>query len=79
MLGLKEKGHLGEGADADITVLDQSSRDVLMTIVDGKIVMYRGFVMGKGSTILTTAMGKNAVESAGLKTVIMEPFARESR
>lgn len=79
MLGLKEKGHLGEGADADITVLDQSSRDVLMTIVDGKIVMYRGFVMGKGSTILTTAMGKNAVETAGLKTVIMEPFARESR
>ena len=37
MLGLKDKGHLGIGADADITVLDMVRGKPVMAIVGGKV------------------------------------------
>lgn len=76
MLGLSGKGHLGEGADADITVIDELYHDVLMTIVAGKIVMYRGLVVGQGATVLTTEQGCQAVKNAGLSASVISLFGR---
>ncbi len=64
MLGLKDKGHLGVGADADITVLDMREGKAAMTIVGGKVVMAHGVVYGTGGTIITTPRGEAKVKAA---------------
>lgn len=64
MLGLKDKGHLGLGADADITVLDMAAGRAAMTIVGGKVVMAHGVVYGTGGTIITTPRGEATVKAA---------------
>jgi len=76
MLGLSGKGHLGGGADADITVIGAHCHDVMMTIVAGKVVMYKGFVVGQGATVLTTERGCQAVKNAGLNASVISVFGR---
>jgi formylmethanofuran dehydrogenase subunit A len=66
MLGLSQKGHLGVGADADITVLDIERGKPVMTIVGGKVIMAHGVVYGRGGTIITTAQGVKTVAATGL-------------
>jgi formylmethanofuran dehydrogenase subunit A len=66
MLGLPAKGHLGESADADITVLDTRQAKPVMTIVGGKIVMAHGVIYGRRGTIICTKQGIEAPKSVGL-------------
>lgn len=70
MLGLKSKGHLTQGADGDITILDPTKGKAYMSVVAGKIVMLDNIVLGKGGTIITTTKGKEKVESAGLPVFV---------
>ncbi len=72
VLGLREKGHLGEGADADITIVDPMTRQVRTTIADGEVVMHEGVVFGTGSRFVTTAAGKDVVEQAGCRPIIVD-------
>ena len=80
ILGLANKGHLGIGADADISVVDLKSLKPVMTFAQGRAVMHRGRVFQTGSTIITTPAGKARVESAGLKALTVDsretPFCR---
>lgn len=69
ILGLKSKGHFALGADADITVLDTKAQKAYMSLVNGKIIMYNGYVCGKGSNIITTASGEAYVRDKGLEPV----------
>lgn len=71
VLGLKTKGHLGLGMDADITVLNLQTQQATMSFVGGKTVMYKGLVVGRGTNFITTAEGEAAVRSAGLNPVIV--------
>lgn len=73
MLGLPGKGHLGVGADADVTVLDLSRGKAVMTIVGGAVVMAHGVVYGTGGTLLTTGKGVARARAAGLKYQIVNP------
>lgn len=73
MLNLPQKGHLGEGADADITVLDLAEKKPVMTMVGGKVCMYKGLVVGTGGTVITTERGVKAVRGQGLEVVIVDP------
>lgn len=73
MLGLKNKGQLGVGADADITVLDLEQCKPVMTVVGGNICMYAGLIIGNGGTIITTERGKKAASAFGLPLCIVEP------
>lgn len=73
LLGLDEKGHLGEGADGDVTVLDPDAAKVRTTIANGEIVMHRGVVTGRGTRILTTPRGAAAVASHGLPFTVQQP------
>jgi cytosine/adenosine deaminase-related metal-dependent hydrolase len=73
MLGLHNKGHLGVGADADITVLDMDRGVAEMTVVGGKIIMAHGVVYGKGGTILTTRRGEQRVKETGYSYAIVRP------
>ena len=72
MLGLTTKGHLGIGADADITVLDLERCRPVMTMAGGRICMYEGVVLAEGGTIITTERGRNAVERFGLPASVVD-------
>jgi len=72
LLGLPNKGHLAEGADADIAVLDQAAARAQTTISAGQVVMHQGVVMGRGTHFLTTSRGASAVAAAGLQPVVVD-------
>lgn len=69
IIGFANKGHLGEGADADITVFDYRSQEAYMSIGSGKVIMYRGLVCGKGCNIATTKAGAGHVRDYHLNPV----------
>jgi hypothetical protein len=71
-LGLTAKGHFGAGADADITVVSLSGQKPVMTIVAGKIIMHKGVIIPRDTSIITTEYGKTAIEALGLKTQIID-------
>lgn len=71
MLGLVNKGSLGPGADADITVLDMGSGKPFMTLVGGCIIMYAGQVFGSGGTALVLREGEKAVRETGLDVQVI--------
>lgn len=62
-LNLKNKGHLGIGADADISILDFHHQRAFSTIVGGQVCMMDGYVCGNGGTLITTEQGRKNVES----------------
>jgi len=67
LFGLSSKGHLAEGGDADITVLDLERGEAVMGVAKGKIIMIDGVVTGAGGTIVTTKAGARSLETTGLK------------
>lgn len=72
ILGLKNKGHFTLGADADITVLDFERQKPFMSLANGKVVMYNGYVCGSGTHIITTAAGVDYVKERGLETIVVD-------
>ena len=74
MLGLPNKGHLSPGADADITVFDPVTREVLLTVVGGRIVFAGGALIGCGGTLICLEEGGEAAKRRGLsfETVDLE-------
>ena len=56
-LRLHDRGHLSEGAAADITVFDYDRQQAVETIVAGKSVMKNGEITGTGITLVTTKAG----------------------
>lgn len=73
ILGLINKGNLGIGTDADVTVVDRATQKPVLTMVDGKIVMYQGLVFGKGCNFITTSRGEAAVKASGVNPKIIFP------
>lgn len=71
ILGLQNKGHLTLGADADITVLDYEKQKPFMSLSNGKVVMYNGYVSGKGGRIITTSQGQKYVKEKGLEPLVV--------
>lgn len=72
MLGLRDKGHLGIGGDADIVVFDLERKRVCHLLVAGQLVMTEGLVVGRGGTFLTTAAGAAAVAAHGLPARVLD-------
>lgn len=72
ILGLPHKGHLAEGADADITIIDQTAAKAETTISAGQVVMHHGVEMGRGTRFLTTSRGAAAVAAAGLEPLVVD-------
>lgn len=73
ILGLKHKGHLSIGADADISVLDLTSQKAVMGISNGTVIMRHGQVGGQGCRIITTPAGEANVRAKGLQTCVVDP------
>lgn len=72
IFGLKDKGHLGIGADADITALEGTSGRAYSAINGGKIIMLDGVVVGNGTTVITTGRGVKAVEKQELNAKVVD-------
>lgn len=71
MFGLRQKGHLGEGADADVTVVDLRTEEAVLGIAQGNIIMIDGKSIGRGGTFITTPRGRAAVEAMGFRTSLV--------
>jgi imidazolonepropionase-like amidohydrolase len=76
ILGLKNKGHLTPGADADLTVLDLERQKPVMSLGNGKVILYQGYVCGSGTRFITTPAGADAVRNAGAEPLIVDPSER---
>lgn len=72
VLALSDKGHLGEGADADLIVVDRGARRVDLTVASGKVIQMDGVVIGSGATILTTKDGAERVSELHLPSRVIE-------
>lgn len=71
-LRLADRGHLSEGAAADVTVFDFERQKAFETIADGKTVMKDGKLVGKGVTFITTERGRAALEKQGFATLTVD-------
>ena len=72
-LGLTTKGHLGEGMDADVTVVDLATAAPFMSVANGRVVMFRGHVCGTGTRMITTPAGEANVRAEGLDALVVDP------
>ncbi|MCD6155406.1 MAG: amidohydrolase family protein [Candidatus Verstraetearchaeota archaeon] len=72
MLGLEDKGHLGIGADADITVVDPVTCKPFLSIARGEIIMINGIVVGRGGVILTTEKGEPYIKGANIPYEVLD-------
>lgn len=66
MWGMLDKGSLGIGVDADVTVLDIERGKAVMGIALGKVIMVDNVITGTGGTIITTEKGVRTVQATGL-------------
>ena len=76
-LRLADRGHLSEGAAADVTVFDFERQKAVETIADGKTVMKDGKLVGKGVTFITTERGRAALEKEGFATLTVDYSGHE--
>lgn len=72
MFGMINKGHLEEGADADITVLDLEKGKAIMGINKGKLIMVEGIVIGEKGRILTTKQGEKNIRKANVDCELID-------
>ena len=71
-LRLMDRGHLTEGAVADITIFDFDHQVAKETIVAGNTIMKNGEILGKGMTLVTTKAGVAAAERAGYDHILTD-------
>lgn len=72
MFALSDKGHLGVGADADITVIDPVAGKATMAIVAGEAIMRDGRVTGRAGKLLVTEAGKKAAQASKLPYQVLD-------
>jgi cytosine/adenosine deaminase-related metal-dependent hydrolase len=73
ILGLKNKGHLGPGSDADISVLDLATQKPVLSLAGGEVIMWHGFVCGRGTRVVTTPAGQDRIKEKGLLPIVVDP------
>ena len=71
-LRLFDRGHLTDGAVADITVVDMKSLTATETYVDGHINMKDGVLYGKSLRFITTERGQKALQDKGYETITID-------
>jgi hypothetical protein len=73
ILGLVDKGHLAAGADADVSVVDMDRQKPVMSIANGKVIMFKGLVCGSGTRMITTPAGERYIRDNGLDVMVVDP------
>ncbi len=62
MLGLKNKGHLSIGADADITIFDPDNAKVAIVLIGGRVGMVSGIIFNNPGKLIVTERGANKLK-----------------
>lgn len=62
MLGLKNKGHLSIGADADITIFDPDNAKVAIVLIGGRVGMISGIIFNNPGKLIVTERGANKLK-----------------
>ena len=74
VLGLSaRKGHLGVGADGDVTVIDLARLTPVASFAHGKPILADGQVLGRSSRMLVPPEGAEHVRAMGMDVLIAEP------
>ena len=73
MFGLKSKGNLGSGADADVAMIDPAQRKATWVFANGQVVVRSGTVVGNGGRVATTPRGVPFLQSEGIECVTAAP------
>lgn len=71
-LRLFDRGHLTEGAVADITVVDMKSHLATETFIDGRVNMKDGVLYGQSIRFITTERGQQALKDKGYETITID-------
>lgn len=72
VLGLPNKGHLGVGADGDVSILDFDRKKAFATVVNGSVIMHDGKLLGKGTGIVCDERGQSYLKSRGIRTIVKQ-------
>lgn len=72
IFGLKNKGHLGVDADADLTIIDLNRSEAVMSIIDGALNMIDGTVLRNNGKLLVTESGVKSAEKANLNYEVID-------
>lgn len=72
MLGLKNKGHLSTGADADITIFNPDNAEVKIVLIKGQICMVSGIVFNRPGRLIVTDRGANKLEKQEILLEIID-------
>lgn len=81
-LNLPAKGHLAVGADADVSILDFETKKAFATVVDGKIIMKEGLLLGSGTGIICDERGEAYLTKRGIRAIVkgaLDPQAIANR
>ncbi len=81
-LALPNKGHLAVGADADVSILDFERKKAYATIVDGKVIMKDGQLLGHGTGIICDERGEAYLTKRGIRVIVkrtLDPQAITNR
>jgi hypothetical protein len=71
MLGLSGKGHLGVGADGDVSLFYPLCGEAKFTIVGGRVCMAAGIcASGPATAIFTSGQGRKAVKATGVNCIV---------
>lgn len=70
MIGIaKRKGHLGVGADGDVTIIDLDRLAAVSSFAHGRPIMRDGVLVGSGGQMLAMPEGRSAVIASGLTPI----------
>ena len=72
MLGLKNKGHLSIGADADITIFDPDDAKVEIVLIKGKACMVSGIIFNNPGTLIVTQRGLNKLRKQEIPLEVID-------
>jgi len=72
MMGLLNKGHFFEGADADVTIVNPGTGKASMSLVAGELIMLNGRAIGRGGTWLVLEEGRQAAAAIGLPYEVID-------
>lgn len=72
VFGLTGKGHLGEGADADITIVNPYTLNAVMSIIDGSVAMKDGKAVKRAGRMLTTEYGVGKLKEKNVQYDIVD-------
>ncbi|MBK1786527.1 amidohydrolase family protein [Prauserella cavernicola] len=61
LFGLRGKGTIAPGADADLVIVDSGQRTVRLTVAAGTVIFDGEHVVGQGGTVVTTEHGTAAL------------------